>query len=482
MIFPEVGWAAIAPELVLVIGAVLVLLVDVQWKPDPRVLAWGAVLALLCGTILSLGLWFGLDNTADITRPFGGMIAHDRFAALSRLVIYPVTALGVAGGWRLWERLGRRTAEGLALVLLSAVGFGLMGVSVHLVLIFLGLEIGSLSLYVLVGITRERPQADEAGLKYFLLGSFASALFIYGVALLFAGTGSFDLVAQRQFLVDNVVTHPAVLLAGLGLVTVGLGFKVSAAPFHSWAPDVYQGAPAGVVGIAAAVAKLGGFLALARVFYVGFDRYIDDWSTLLSALAALSMIIGVGLAVVQDDLRRMLAYSGVAHAGFLLLGLVSGAGGQTEFLFYLSTYAVQLVAGFGVVAVMSDTGTGTPLDRFRGLATRSPGLALGMAAAMLGMAGIPLTSGFVAKFGVMVNAWESGYGWLVLVGVIASVVGFAFYLRVVVVMFMNQPTIPEAPSVALPTRVMIGAAGFVTLALGIFPAPWLEIASNAFSV
>ncbi|MGH8875153.1 MAG: NADH-quinone oxidoreductase subunit N, partial [Acidimicrobiia bacterium] len=394
-----------------------------------------------------------------------------------------VTSLGLAAGWGLIERLGRRGAEALALALLAAAGFQLMAASEHLVMIFLGLEVGSISLYVLAGITRERPDSDEAAMKYFLLGSLASAVFIYGVALVYAGTGALDLIAQRAFLDQFVLTRPGVLLVGLGLVISGLAFKVTAAPFHSWAPDVYQGAPAGIVGLMAAGAKIGGFAALMRILFTAFPQLSGDWGPIVAALATMSMVVGTLLAIVQDDVRRMLAYSGVAHAGFILTGVVAGAAGSPEVWFYLTVYTVQLVGAFAVVAaVAGPSGSRSALLTYSGLAARSPFLAGAFSVLLLGMAGLPLTSGFVAKFGVFTDAWRGGYPWLVVVAVLASVAAFFFYLRVMVLMYMADPeeggVVDSAPGI----RWVLGVAVAATFLLGIVPGPLLELVGNVVPI
>jgi NADH-quinone oxidoreductase subunit N len=341
---------------------------------------------------------------------------------------------------------------------------------------FLGLEIGSISLYVLAGFSRQEPRSEEAAIKYFLLGSFASAIFVYGVALVFAGTGSLDLFDQRELLLRQIVLRPGVILIGLGLVIVGLAFKVTAAPFHAWAPDVYQGAPAGTVGFMAAIAKVGGFAALARVLVTGFESYLDTWATVVAALAVLSMLLGSFLAVVQTDFRRLLAYSGVSHAGFILTGIVAGHNGLGSIWFYLAVYAVQLVGAYAVVAAVSGAASaGSSITAYAGLARRQPLLARSLTILLLGMAGIPLTSGFIAKFGVFQEAFRAGYGWLVLVAVLASVVSFFIYLRVVVAMYMQEPETSEPLAVSRPLRVVLVTALAVTLVFGLFPVPLLRL-------
>lgn len=483
---PDINWLGILPELILGLGVALVLLIDVQWKPHSRVLCQvsAAVLALAGIATLIQRIWLGglgpEEQTAANLTPFGGMLVIDQYGVFAHQLLIVVALCGLGAGWRFFESLGRRGAEGLALLLLSTAGFALMASTPHLVMMFLGLEIGSISLYVLAGFTRSETASEEAAIKYFLLGSFASAIFIYGVALLFAGTGSLQLFEQRVFLASNIVLRPAVLLAGLSLTIVGLAFKVTAAPFHSWAPDVYQGAPAGVVGFMAAAAKVGGFAALVRLLSTGFVDYSSTWAVVVAGIAVLSMLIGSFLGIVQDDLRRLLAYSGVAHAGFILTGVVAGRNGTGGVWFYLAVYAVQLVGAYAVVAAVSGpSSAGSALSRYSGLGKRQPFLALGLTVLLLGMAGIPLTSGFIAKFGVFQEAWRAGFGWLVVVALLASVVSFFIYLRVIVAMYMGDAGDEIAPSLGIPVRAVLMVAMAVTMIFGLLPAPLLRLAANA---
>ncbi|MDX1467679.1 MAG: NADH-quinone oxidoreductase subunit N, partial [Halomonas sp.] len=346
------------------------------------------------------------------------------------------------------------------------------------VMLFLGLEIGSIALYVLAGFTLGDKRSNEAAIKYFVLGSFASAIFIYGVALLYAGTGQFEILGLRGFLTNNVVFNPTVILIGTALVIVGLGFKVSAAPFHTWAPDVYQGAPAGAVGYMASVAKIAGFIALARILLRGLLDIDASWLPVLAGVSALSMLVGSVLALLQNDVRRMLAYSGVAHAGFIMTGIVGGT--TTGILFYLGVYAVQLVASFAIVSTVGDPAdSASGIDDYRGLASRSPGLAAAFSVLLLGMAGLPVTSGFVAKFGVFASAWTAGYSWLVIVAVLASVIAFAFYLRIIVVMYMEDSDLGRL-AVSGATRIVLGLAVVVTILWGILPGSLRDLAARAF--
>ena len=377
MITPEISWIAILPDLVLALGAAAVLLVDVQWKPRAQVLGLVVAATLTVALSLSVVQWVRAQDALASLGPaigdlvaFSGMILMDGFAVFGRLAILVTTAVGLAAGWRLIEGLGRRRAEAIALVLLASAGFSLMVAANNLVMVFLGLEVGSIALYVLAGMTRSSIYSDEAALKYFLLGSFASAIFIYGIALMYAGTGQFEILAIRQFFGAFVVTSPAVILIGISLMIVGLGFKVSAAPFHAWAPDVYQGAPAGFVGYMAAVAKIAGFAAIARILITGLGDLEINWLPVVAAISAVSMLGGSLLALVQADIRRMLAYSGVATAGFVMTGVVGGATGGI--LFYVAVYALQLLGSFAVVSAVSGPANSASKNRIRHWCGLSP--------------------------------------------------------------------------------------------------------------
>ncbi|MDE0231324.1 MAG: NADH-quinone oxidoreductase subunit N [bacterium] len=476
--FPEIAWSALAPELVLVFGAVALLLLDVQRKPGVKVL-WVMSLVILA-VALALGVWQWIAATPEGEPIFGGMLLFDRSAALARLVVLGVTIQAMAAARSLFAHLGNRAAEGLALVLLAAAGFILMAASQNLVMMFLGLEMGSISLYILAGIAGDGVRSDEAALKYLLLGAVASAVFIYGAALVFAGTGSLDLLGIGEFFARNLLLSPAVLLVGIGLLTAGLSFKVAAAPFHVWAPDVYQGAPAGIVGYMAAVAKVGGFAALARVLLSGFENFRPDWAPIVAGIAALSMVVGALMAIISSDIRRLLAYSGVAHAGFILTGLASGVEGSSSVWFYLAVYTVQLVAAFSVISVVGGAASsGSDLSDYRGLYRRSPFLALVLSVALLGMAGLPLTTGFVAKLGVFLWAWRGDLEWLVVVAVVASAMAIYLYLRVIVIMYMQSPVGDDPVLCDRPTSWALGAATAVTVVLGVFPQPLLRLVETA---
>jgi len=481
-----ITFLSVAPEVALAASVVLLLMIEVIWKPRPAV--WGVIAGAGLAAAAALCGWQWAAHRGEAAGTFyNGMIAVDGFSALAGLLVFPLAGLGLLSAWRLAVSQRRRGAELVALVLLAAAGAHLMAAAADLIVLFVGLEVFSISLYVLAGFTRERADADEASLKYFLLGAFASAVFLYGVALVFAATGTTTIYGSggmASYLADYVVLRPGVLLAGLALLLAGMAFKVTAAPFHVWAPDVYQGAPGGITGFLAASAKVAGFAALARVLTAALGARVDDWAPAVAVLAAVSVVVGTLLAIVQDDLKRLLAYSSVAHAGFILTALVAGRGGLDGLWFYVATYAVQVVGAFTVAAVVSGDGQGrSPLSHYAGLGRRSPWLAAVMSLMLLAMAGIPLTAGFVGKVAVFRAAIDADYLWLVILAVVATVAGLYFYLRVIVVMYLSVPAeaegAPAGPTVGWGARLALAVAAAVTLILGIAPWPLLEVLRDA---
>ena len=369
------------------------------------------------------------------------------------------------------------------LALFSIGGMMLFPASHDLITLFIALEILSLPLYLMAGLARRRRLlSQEAAVKYFLLGAFASAFFLYGVALLYgyaAGTTLTDVRDATAVAGSNEL----LLLLGLGMLIVGLLFKIGAVPFQAWTPDVYQGSPTPVTALMAACTKVAAFGALLRVLYVGLGGTQWDWQPVLWAVAILTMVVGAVLAVTQTDVKRMLAYSSVAHTGFILVGVVAiDGGGLSSTLFYLLAYGFTTLASFAVVTLVRDsTGEATHLARWAGLGRRSPVLAGTFAFLLFALAGIPLTSGFMAKFTVFTAGIESGAAPLVVVGVVTSAITAFFYARVVVLMFFTDPP-ADAPTVAVPSAYTAGAIALglaVTLVLGVLPQPALDLAESA---
>ncbi|MFV9633899.1 NADH-quinone oxidoreductase subunit NuoN [Mycobacterium neumannii] len=374
--------------------------------------------------------------------------------------------------------------EVFPLTMFAIGGMLLFPASDDLLTMFIALEILSLPLYLLCGLARKRRLlSQEAALKYFLLGAFSSAFFLYGVAMLYGYAGTLDLVGISEAVAAGS-GKTSLALIGIGLVLVGVLFKVGAVPFHSWVPDVYQGAPTPITAFMAAATKIAAFGALLRVFYVAVPGLQNDWRPVLWAIAILTMVVGTVAAVTQSDVKRMLAYSAVSHTGFILTGVIAAnEAGLSSTLFYLFAYGFSTVGAFAVVGLVRD-GAGeedTPMARWAGLGRRYPIVGIVFSLFLLAFAGIPLTSGFVAKFAVFKAAGEGGAMPLVVVGVLASAIAAYFYVRVIVLMFFTDP--PEnAPTLVVPSALsttIVTVTAAVTFALGALPQPLLDLANNA---
>ncbi len=471
-------------QLVLSLLGLVAAVVAVILNAKERALAVEGAVALdgvtyfLQGTILLLSI-LGVLLIAERSLDSAG---GDAFAAQA-------STLPGSESERAVSSAGITQTEVFPLLMFSVSGMLIFPAAGDLLTMFIGLEVLSFPLYLLCGMARRRRLlSQEAAVKYFLLGSFSSAFLIYGIALVygFAGTVSLAGVADA---VSSRVGNDALLLAGVALVAVGLLFKVGAVPFHAWTPDVYQGAPTPVTAFMAAATKVAAFGALLRVFYVAFGGLRWEWQPLLWAVAILTMVVGAVLALTQTDVKRMLAYSSIAHAGFVLTGVVAtdsvrdGAlQGVSGVLFYLLAYGFATVGAFAVVTLVRDSaGEATHLSQWAGLGKRSPIVAGVFTFFLLAFAGIPLTSGFMGKFFVFSAAWDSGAWFLVVAGVLASAVAAFFYIRVIVLMYFNEPA-ADGPSVAVPsvlTTVAVALGFAVTVVLGVWPGPVLELANDA---
>ncbi len=381
--------------------------------------------------------------------------------------------------------------EVFPLMLFALSGMMLFATANDLITMFVALEVLSLPLYVLCALSRRRRLiSQEAAVKYFLLGAFSSVFFLYGAALAYGYSGSLNLT-----IIDEAVTARAdsggLLLVAMAMIAVGLLFKIGAVPFHAWTPDVYQGAPTPVTGFMAAATKAAAFIALMRVFFVAFGGASWDWRPTFWVVAVITMVFGSVVAIAQTDVKRMLAYSSIAHAGFLLVGFSAAYVGVADdaaltsvssVLFYLVVYGVATIGAFAVVTVVRDSaGETTHLAKWAGLGQRSPWLAGTFALFMLSFAGIPLTAGFIGKWGVFAAAWAGGTWPLVVIGVLASALAAYFYVRVIVLMFFTEP-VGDGPTVAAPgvlTTVVIALAAIATVALGVLPGPLLDIVQHA---
>jgi NADH-quinone oxidoreductase subunit N len=453
---------ALLPELILSAAAMVLILVARRVRRAKSVAPWVVVAAVAAAG----SLW--VCSPGPSMAAFEGTIVSDRYARFFIFLFSANLALAALLSVRHLDSEHVPPAEYFALLLLASTGMMLAVSALDLLILYLGLELMTLCSYVLVGIARDKPAANEASIKYLLLGSFASALLLYGIALTYGVTGATDFAAIASTVSGNGVTEHPLLLAGVALVAGGLAFKIAAVPFHAWAPDVYQGAMAPIAAFLAAGSKAAGLAALVRVCLVAFAPEQRIWSVIAVVLAALSVTTGSLLAISQSRMKRMLAYSSIAHAGYALLGLVPGTPeGASATMTYAFVYAFMTLGAFGVVIALGPRGEN--LNGYRGLATTAPGTAAVMFLFLLSLTGIPPTAGFTAKFAVILSAVRAGYTGLAVLAVLCSVVSAFFYLRVAVLMYMTEAQ--ELESARLPVSVFaaLAIAAAVTIVGGILP-------------
>jgi len=475
---PTLNWLVVAPEIVVLVTALLVMMVDLfLGKEQKGRLAWLSLVGVLAAAGLSYYIWDGS------TVALQDMLVADGYALFLNLVILTVAALAILFSVEYTGRIGLSQGEYYTLLLLSTTGMMLMAAAINLMTIFLALEILSIALYVLVGLNRAELRSAEAALKYFLLGAFASGFLLYGMALVYGQAGTTSLSGLRDWVSSLNGAFPPLLMAGVGLMIAGFGFKVALVPFQMWTPDAYEGAPTSVTAFMSVGAKAAGFAALGRVVLYALGALNGEWVWVLAVLSALTMTVGNLAALRQTNLKRMLAYSSIAHAGYILAGVAAGNElGTSGLLFYLFAYAFMNVGAFAVIIAVgrfgSPAGGGETLDDLAGLAAHKPGLAVAMALFMLSLAGVPPLAGFLAKLYVFGAAVQAGLTWLAIFGVINSVVSAYYYLRVVVAMYMKEgrPAEKEAWPVCIALQVGLGLAAAAIVILGLWPAPILELA------
>jgi NADH-quinone oxidoreductase subunit N len=491
---PHVDWAALAPLLVLGIGALLLLTVDSLWrgtKPRGFYALWTVVAASAAG-LATLPLWDRLDELDDLEPPsqgfstVAGAIGIDGFALFLIAVICASIVLGALLANDYLRTEGLEGPSLYVLMMLSGTGGFIMAMADDLVVLFLGLETLSIAAYLLAAMHLKRIQSQEAGMKYFVLGAFSSAFFLYGIAMVYGATGSTNLIDIKRFLAANVLLENGLLLLGLMLMLVGLGFKVAAVPFHTWTPDVYDGAPSPVVAYMATGVKAAGFAALVRVFTLTFDSYQTDWRPVVGVLTVLTLVVGAVLAIVQTNVKRMLAYSSISHAGFILVGVqLASPEGTASVLFYLAAYTFMVAGTFAVVTLVGGAGDNRhSLGDYRGLARTSPVLALVFTVLLLAQAGVPFTSGFLAKFNVISAAAERGTYWLAVVAMVSAVIAAYLYLRIVVTVWSGDPAADEsadddaveATAIRVPfaAKLALVVCFVVTLGVGVYPQPLID--------
>src|SRR5690349_15956816 len=477
----SVDYVRILPEIVLSIFGMIIMMFDpvMDERRSQRTLG----LVALVGTIVALAATVYQAQVRFWGLGFFGMIKVDAFSVFFHFVVIAVTLLVILSSYEYMEVQQIRAGEYYGLILFGAVGMALMSSAMELVLIFIALEISSISTYILAGFRRRSAISSEASVKYFLLGSFATAFFLYGVALMFGATGSTSIARIGEALRPYSAGHSGPILAylGIALMFVGLGFKVAAAPFHVWTPDVYEGAPSPVVGFMSTAPKAAVFAVLLRImFEANTPEPARVW--LIWVAAALSMTIGNIAALVQDNVKRLLAYSSIAHAGYLLIAFASApANGIPAAMFYAASYAAMNVGAFAVVGHFASHGERfVAIEDYAGLGKRSPLLAAIFTMFLLSLIGIPMFGGFFAKFYVFSAALQQNLVGLVIIGVINSAIAAYYYLRIIVVMYMREPR-EEVPVAPIPVGLgfALGLSLAATIYLGVLPNRVLEYASRS---
>jgi NADH-quinone oxidoreductase subunit N len=491
LVTPHIDWAAVVPLLVL-FGGSLVLLLCTALTTAKAPKGFFTIVTIITAAVAAGSAIVTRGRVMDADEgPFAaiaGAITVDSFSMLFTVLLCVAVALTALLADDYLRREQLDGPELHALLLLSAAGGVVMAIANDLIVLFLGLETLSIALYVMAGFHMRREESQESAMKYFVLGAFSSAFLLYGIALIYGATGSTNIATINSFLSDNVLESTGFLLAGFALMLVGLGFKVAAVPFHVWTPDVYQGAPTPVTAFMASASKAAAFAALIRVFTVGFDVYAVDWTPIVWVLAVLTLLVGSILAIVQTDVKRMLAYSSVAHAGFILVGIEAATErGTRAAIFYLVAYTFMIAGSFGVATLVGRRGDARhSLDDYRGLSTARPVLALAFTIFLLAQAGVPLTTGFLAKFYVIGAAAQSHSYALAIIAMVSSVVSAFLYLRIIVSMYMSDPD--EAPAGGGPIRIPFGAGlaivicVAVTVGFGTFPDPIVDLVRDSLPV
>jgi NADH-quinone oxidoreductase subunit N len=476
IVVPGLAWSVLGPMLIVTSAGFACLLLDlVESGRGKRDLATVGVLGL-GGALLSSALMWGGAPTA-----FQQMVVVDDFALFFNAIFCVSTALVLLLSVDYLRRQGAEAGEYYVLVLFAALGMMLMASALDLLVVFLGLELMSLSLYVLAGFFRTRATGNEAAMKYFLLGAFASGFFLYGIALLYGATGTTNLARLGASLAGPGAAIQPLVLVGLALLLVGFGFKTSAVPFHQWAPDVYEGAPTAVAALIATGSKAAAFAALLRVL-VAMRPLQPEWGLIVWLIAALTMTVGNVVALAQRNLKRMLAYSSVAHVGYMLVGVAAGHDlGSAAVLYYLLVYSFATVGAFGVILVLERNGAeAVDLEGYGGLAARHPVLALVLTVCLLSLIGLPPTAGFVGKFYLFGAAIRGGFVGLAVIAVLNSVAAAYYYLRLIVYMYMREPEGPGLRVALTPAAgLALAITVWATMHLGLFPGTVFAFAQRA---
>jgi NADH-quinone oxidoreductase subunit N len=466
------------PEIVLLALVSILLVADLFFKEEDRHLTyWLTVVALVGTAVLTLTT---LGQPVTVT--FKGMFVSDLLSQLLKIATLLTVAATLVLSRSYLEIRGLLTGEFLCLALFGTLGMMVMISAHHFITLFLGLELMALSQYAMVALQRDSVRATEASMKYFVLGALSSGLLLYGMSMIYGGTGTLELT-RVAYSIEHGEARNMLALFGLVFVVAGIAFKLGAAPFHMWIPDVYTGAATPTTLIIGAAPKLAAFAFIMRLLAYGLQGMSADWQQMLVILAVASMAVGNIIAIAQANLKRMLAYSTIAHMGYLLLGILSGTDtGYTASLFYVVAYAIMTLGSFGMILILSRAGfEAETIDDFKGLNQKSKWYAFVMMILMFSLAGLPPTVGFFAKLFVLQAALNAGYTWLVVLAVLLSVIGAFYYLRIVKSMYMDPPAGEITIDPRADTRWMLSATAMATLLLGIFPARLMELCARAIT-
>lgn len=475
----ELNISQILPEIMLCLAGVLILVVTPFLRKSAA--AGGMLLTLAGLAAAGIGAWAAGASPGGTS--FHGMVSADPFGTYVRLLILGIGTLMAVSSAAYLKQEKLPSPEFNALLLFALAGMDFMVISANLVFTFIGLEILSIATYVLAGFRRDDPKSNEAGLKYFFMGALSSAVMLYGIALVYGSTGSTAYGDILRFTAGcpSIRSLPLMLGIGVALVVVGFAFKVAVAPFHVWTPDVYEGAPVPVTAFMSAGPKAAGFAALLRVLFQFLPAGLAPWTQFLMVTAILTMLIGNLAAVSQTNVKRMLAYSSIAHAGYILIGATAGTtAGLAALLFYLAAYALMNIGAFTIVGIIAGPGEErVDLDDYQGLGFRYPVLTLPLTVCLVSLAGIPSTAGFIGKFFLFSAAVERGMYPLVIVAVLASLVSVYYYLRVVVAMFMTEKETRLAGGIPVSAAGVALLCGGLILLFGLFPSWLLDLATRA---
>lgn len=479
----QVPWAEfglLAPELVLAGAGLLMLLIgSLRRFESHRGLATSTIAALILAAVFLVLVGRGSTMPRVI---LSGMFIVDRFAFFWKALVLLATGATVVLARRFVEEAGYKPAEFYALLLLAASGMAFMASGIHLLSIWISLELMSLSSYVLAGYFKRETRSNEAAIKYFVLGALSSATMLFGISLIYGATGQLQLGAVAAAVPQALREQGAILLLGWFLLAAGLFFKVSAVPFHVWTPDVYVGAPTPVTAFLATASKAAAFAILLRIFYQGFGRLVPDWQAITAAIAALSMVWGNLAALTQTNVKRMLAYSSIAQAGYILLGvLVVNEVGAWAVLFYLAAYVLMTMGAFGGVVLLERREyAGETFSDYAGLARRAPLLSACMVIFLLGLTGIPPTAGFVGKVYLFAGAVKAGWTWLAVIGVLTSAISLYYYFGLVLNMYLKEPEeTPVSPAPARAIVALLAVFALATIVLGVLPGPLVDLARHS---